>query len=196
MKIYKTMRKTIILTILGMALCCQGAYAQRWSVSTNLVDYVNLGTLNAEAEVAAGRYLAIGLQARYNNWNFNRQAPEHQVQNRKASYAAMLRVYPWHIYSGWFFLAKAQYQEYNRTAFLWGPDRQRTEEGDAFGGGLGAGYDLMIHPNINVEFGASFWGGYKVYTVYSCPTCGEIREAGSKPFILPDNLFVSLQFIF
>ena len=188
---------TIILFILSALLCLpEEAKAQKWSVSTNLVDYVNLGTINAEADLAVARHWTIGLQARYNNWNFNRQAPEHQVQNRKQSYAIVTRLYPWHIYSGWFFTGRLQYQEYNRTNCLWGKPRSATEEGDSFGAGLGFGYDYMIHRNINLEFGASFWGGYKVYTKYDCPTCGTITESCSRGFILPDNVFISLQFIF
>ncbi|MCF0177144.1 MAG: DUF3575 domain-containing protein [Bacteroidales bacterium] len=182
---------TAILMVTSKSL-----HAQQWAVGTNAIDYINLGTLNLEGYRSAGRYLAIGLQLRYNNWSFNKQAPENQVQNKKASVAAIVRVYPWHIYSGWFFFAKAQYQEYNRNNFLWGANRRHTEEGDAFGVGIGAGYDLMIHPNINLEFGGSVWGGYKVYTQYDCPVCGTILKAGSKGFFMPDYLFASIQFIF
>ena len=197
------MMKTLRIMVAALAvLLSQTVKAQeaapeyRWSIATNLLDYVNLGTLNVEAQVAVARHWSFGLQARYNDWNFNRQSPEHQIQNRKRSFAATARLYRWHIYSGWFFSTKLQYQEYNRNNFLWGKPREATEEGDAFGMGLGFGYDYMLHPNINLEFGASFWGGYKTYARYDCPVCGVITSSGSGGFILPDLLFVSLQFVF
>ena len=54
----------------------------------------------------------------------------------------------------------------------------------------------MLHPNVNIEFGAGLWGGWHRYTVYSCPSCGKIVEQGSGAFILPSDLLVSLVFTF
>ena len=54
----------------------------------------------------------------------------------------------------------------------------------------------MLHRNINLGFGRGVWGGYKKYTVYSCPTCGKINEQGAKAFILPNDVLVSLMFTF
>lgn len=86
----------------------------------------------------------------------------------------------------------AQYQEYNRGGIL----SQKTEEGDAFGLSLGGGYSLMIHENLNLDFGLSLWGGQKTYVTYACPSCGKILDKGSKWFFLPNELRVAIQYIF
>lgn len=190
--------KRIITSIAAVLLLLHAGplHAQYWSVMTNLVDYLNLGTVNAEVDRSLGRHITLGVHGRYNNWSFNTQDPANQLQNRKASVAAVMRVYPWHIYSGWFFTSRLQYQEYNRTRFLWGTPRNATEEGDAFGAGLGMGFDYMVHENVNLELGAGAWAGYRTWTAYDCPRCGLITGSGSGAFILPDNVFISVQYIF
>ena len=87
---------------------------------------------------------------------------------------------------------KAQYQEYNRGGIL----RQKTQEGDAFGLGLGAGYSLMLHEHINLDFGLGGWGGRKVFTDYACPRCGKITGSGAKWFFMPNEITVAIMFTF
>ena len=185
------MKRILILIILCLGIANKTS-AQNYSVSTNLVDYVSLGTLNAEASVAAGRYVSINASARVNPWTFHKGDPSKQMQNRHQTYVAGVRLWPWHIYSGWWFSTAAQYQEYNRGGII----SKRTEEGDAFGLSLGGGYSLMVHENLNLDFGLSIWGGQKTYIAYACPSCGRITDKGSKWFVMPNELRVALQFIF
>ena len=168
------------------------AEAQDFSIATNLVDYVSLGTLNAEGGVGVGRRVTLQASARVNPWTFHKGDPDSQMQNRHQTYAAGIRYWPWHIYSGWWISGMAQYQEYNRGGII----SQRTEEGDAFGMALGAGYALMLHENLNLDFGLGVWGGQKTYITYACPSCGRITGKGSKWFILPNEIRVALQYIF
>lgn len=175
-----------------LLLSCVCSFAQKWSVGTNLVDYVNVGTLNIEAGVGVGQHLSLTAQARYNPWMF-RYGTADQFQNKKQSYAVGLRWWPWHVFSGWWFSAEGQYQEYNRGGFVFG---STAEEGDAGGLVLSGGYTLMLHKFLNVEFGAGIWGGRKWYTEYACTRCGRIMDSGSSWFFLPDELKVSLVFIF
>lgn len=184
--------KQVIMMAALLLILPFGAAAQRFSVSTDLVDYLNLGTLNAEASVAAGRHITANVSVRVNPWTFHKGIPGHQLQNRHQTYAAGIRWWPWNVFSGWWVGCKAQYQEYNRGGIL----RQRTEEGDAFGLGLSAGYSLMIHPNINLDFGLGGWTGQKVYTEYACPHCGKITGSGTRWFVLPNELTVALMFTF
>ncbi len=105
---------------------------------------------------------------------------------------AGIRWWPWHIYSGWWLGARGQWMEYNRGGIF----SRSTEEGEAVGAGLSAGYTRMLHRNWNIEFGLGVWGGTTRYTTYACPSCGTVTDGGKKAFILPDDLMVSLIYIF
>lgn len=185
------MKHKIIITLLLIALpiFCS---AQDWSVSTNAMDYVSLGTMNAEASMATGRHISINASARINPWTFHKGDPSKQMQNRQQTYAVGVRYWPWHIYSGWWMSGMAQYQEYNRGGII----SATTEEGDAYGLSIGAGYSLMLHEHWNLDFGLSLWGGQKTFVTYACPSCGKITEKGAKWFFLPNDLRVSIAYIF
>ena len=185
------MKHKIIITLLLIALpiFCS---AQNWSVSTNAMDYVSLGTMNAEASMATGRHISINASARINPWTFHKGDPSKQMQNRQQTYAVGIRYWPWHIYSGWWMSGMAQYQEYNRGGII----SATTEEGDAYGLSIGAGYSLMLHEHWNLDFGLSLWGGQKTFVTYACPSCGKINEKGAKWFFLPNDLRVSIAYIF
>jgi hypothetical protein len=185
------MKHKIIITLLLIALpiFCS---AQDWSVSTNAMDYVSLGTLNAEVSMATGRHISINASARINPWTFHKGDPSKQMQNRQQTYAVGIRYWPWHIYSGWWMSGMAQYQEYNRGGII----SATTEEGDAYGLSIGAGYSLMLHEHWNLDFGLSLWGGQKTFVTYACPSCGKITDKGAKWFFMPNDLRVSIAYIF
>jgi hypothetical protein len=185
------MKHKIIITLLLIALpiFCS---AQDWSVSTNAMDYVSLGTMNAEASMATGRHISINASARINPWTFHEGDPSKQMQNRQQTYAVGVRYWPWHIYSGWWMSGMAQYQEYNRGGII----SATTEEGDAYGLSIGAGYSLMLHEHWNLDFGLSLWGGQKTFVTYACPSCGKITDKGAKWFFMPNDLRVSIAYIF
>lgn len=185
------MRRAIILTLM-LVLQLTVCRAQQWSVSTNAVDWLNFGTLNAEASAAVAQHISINASARYNPWTFNANDPATQLQNREQTYRLGIRWWPWHIYSGWWVSAAGQYQEYNRGGIL----SRKTEEGDAFGLALSAGYTLMVHRFVNLEFGAGLWGGQTAYTTFACPSCGRITGSGRKWFLRPNDLTVAVAFIF
>ena len=90
------------------------------------------------------------------------------------------------------FSGKLQYQEYNTGGII---DRS-ADEGDRYGVGVGAGYTYMIHPHLNMEFGIGLWGGYGTYVSYSCPSCGLTVGRGDGFFILPNDIMVSLSYVF
>ena len=73
---------------------------------------------------------------------------------------------------------------------------QRTEEGDRAGAGLYAGYTHMLSPHWNIEFGLGMWGGISWYRKYSCPSCGLTVDNGREWFARPDDLLVSLVYVF
>ncbi len=166
-------------------------YRSRWCVETNAVDLAFLGTLNAEIQFAVAQHFSVLGQARYNNWTYN-NGQANQFESRQKTYALGARFWPWYSYSGWWMEAKAQYQEYNRG----GIGTLQTEEGDAVGGTLAAGYSLQINKWFNLDFGLGGWLGNARYTIYACPSCGKVLEDGNKFFILPNEVTIAAMFIF
>ena len=181
------MRRLLLLLLLLPVT----AQAQRYSVGTNAVDWMTLGTLNAEASVAVSRYVSVHAGAELNPWTFHAGDPDRQMQLRQNSYWAGARWWPWHVYSGWWTGADARYTVYNG-----GGIRQReTEEGDAIGMGFWGGYAVMLSDRWNLDLGAGFWGGWTRYKTYACPLCGHRLDEGEKAFILPDAR-IAIQLIF
>ena len=177
----------LMLALLGGTVCC---HAQRFSVSTNLLDYVALGTLNADFSYAFSRHWSTMFGIRYNPFTYG--DGQGQFQNRQQSYSLGIRMWPWHIMSGWWFGSKIRYQEYNVGGII----SPQTREGDRYGVGLYSGYTHMISHRFNLEFGLGLWGGWDRYTRYNCPRCGIEIDEGSRVFVLPDDWIVSLVYVF
>jgi len=182
----------IYLIILFISLNILSAHAQQVSVGVNALDIANVGTLNAEAGISVSQHVFLSASARINPWTFYRGDALKQKQNRHQTYSVGMRWWPWHVYSGWWLASKAQFEEYNRGGFV----SRETEEGNAYGMGLGFGYSIMLSDHINMDFGAGAWGGYKVYKVYRCPTCGKVKEEGDKWFLVPNEAILSLIYVF
>lgn len=166
--------------------------SRRYAVSMNFADWANIGTMNASFLVSASRRSSFGGSFRYNPWKIDKGKPSQKGYNL-FSVEADYRFWPWHVYSGWWFLADAQYRKYNVTDWLW---RKHSEQGRAYGAGIGVGYAYMIGEHWNVEAGAAFWGGYKDYKKYQCGSCGVLIGEGKKAFVEPDRVFINFSYIF
>lgn len=164
--------------------------AQTVSLSTNILEYANLGTINVEASCGVARHWTVSAGARYNPFSFGEG--EEEVASRQRSIMAGARYWPWHVFSGWWMSGKLRYQEYN----VGGPLFPEAVQGDRYGGGVAGGYTYMVGRHFNLDFGLGFWAGYDVYTSYRCLHCGKITGSGSKYFILPDDFIISLSYIF
>ena len=182
--------KRILLSLILLVTALPLA-AQRFSVGTNAVDWLTLGTLNLEASAAVSQRFSIHVGAELNPWTFAAGNPEKQLQMRQNSYWGGLRLWPWHVYSGWWMGADLRYTVYNGGGIL----KRETEEGDAYGIGLWGGYSIMLNELWNLDLGLGFWGGYKKYTRYACPLCGVVTDQGERAFILPDAR-IAIQLIF
>ena len=179
-----------VLLVLLLLLPALKAWPQKAGISTNLLEYINMGTLNAEASYSFSRYWTVNAGVRYNPFHIKMQGKE--VNNRQQSYYAGVRYWPWYAYSGWWVGGKARYQEYNAGGLL----SRRTDEGDRFGLGFAAGYAYMLGKHVNLDFGLGVWGGYDKYVSYSCPTCGVTTDAGARFFVLPDEVLVAITYVF
>lgn len=175
------------------ALFTVSAGAQEVSVSTNMMDYLNLGTLNMEASLGVSRHWSLNMGLRYNPFTFSgREGVADTMQSRQRALALGCRYWPWHIMSGWWVAGKAQYQEFN----IGGLTEAETREGDRVGAGLTGGYTYMISPHLNIEAGAGLWAGHEIYTVYACPECGRKVDSGEKTFLLADDILLGLVYVF
>mgnify|MGYP003295596486 CR=1 FL=1 len=184
------MKKCLIIMLISMTSL--PSYAQKLSLSTNLLDYACLGTMNADVSYSVSRRWSVMAGVRYNPFTFNEDDPQEQFQMRQQSYAVGARLWPWHTMSGWWFAGKTRWQEYN-VGGIFSP---RTKEGDRFGAGLYAGYAHMLSSHFNIEFGLGVWAGADVYKVYSCQQCGLTIDSGTKAFVLPDDVMISLVYVF
>lgn len=185
--------KKVISLAAALLLCSYNPVsAQRISLSTNLLDYVSLGTFNVEASYTLSRHWSLSASARYNPFTFHKGDPDRQFQYRQQSYALGVRLWPWHSMSGWWFAGKVRYQEYNHGGIL----SRESEEGDRAGLGLYSGYTYMLSRHFNLEFGLGVWGGSSWYRRYSCPYCGLTVQRGRKWFLLPDDVMISLAYVF
>ncbi len=180
------------LLVAMIVSACAPAYGQKFSVSTNLLGYAALGTLNLDASYAVSRHWSISAGALYNPFTFHKGNPQKQFQLKQQSYYVGARLWLWHVWSGWWFASKMRYQEYNTGGII----SRQTTEGDRMGLGLYSGYTYMVSRHFNVEFGLGLWGGADCYTKYSCPTCGFTMDKGVKGFLLPDDIMISLAYVF
>lgn len=185
------MFRRVMISVL-LACAAISAQAQKFSLSTNILDYACLGTLNLDASCSVSRRWSLTAGMRYNPFTYMKGNPEEQMQLRQQSYALGARVWPWHTMSGWWFAGKLRYQEYSFGG-VWSDE---TEEGDRGGIGLYAGYTHMLSKHFNIEFGVGFWGGLDVYRRYSCPVCGLLMSTGKRLFVLPDDLMISIAYVF
>ena len=191
----KTFHKTLLAAVLLMAAhtCMPApASAQNLALSTNLAGYANFGTLNLEASYAVAQHWSVTAGMRYNPFTFPGGVEDGPQQFRQRACSLGTRYWPWHIYSGWWMAAKAQYQEYN----MGGITSLDTQEGDRFGGGVSGGYTYMLGPHFNVEAGAGIWGGLDRYARYACPSCGRTLERGNKKFLMLNEVLLSLTYVF
>ena len=167
-------------------------HAQKASLSVNLLDCAALGTLNADVSYAVSRRLSVTAGVKYNPFTFRSGDREHQFQMRQRSCALGVRLWPWHTLSGWWFASRLRCQEYNFGGIF----SREAQEGDRVGAGVYAGYTHMLSRHFNIEFGMGLWAGADFYRRYSCGVCGTLVGAGTKAFVLPDDLAVSIVYVF
>ena len=189
-----TFRLCVAAAALLFACACipAPAHAQQASVSTNLVGLANWGTLNCEASWAVARRWSLTAGLRYNPFTFQGGVDDGTRQFRQRTVAVGTRFWPWHIYSGWWLSAKAQYQEYNIGGFV----TPETQEGDRVGAALGGGYTYMLSPHFNLEAGVGVWAGQDWFTLYACPTCGRTLNKGNRTFVMLNEVLLGLTYVF
>lgn len=184
------MKSKAILSAAAGLLLCAVASAQNFALATNVLDYVNLGTLNLEASYGIARQWTLNAGVKYNPFTYEKSGTG--FADRQRSLDAGARFWPWHIYSGWWLSGKLKWQEYSKGGFS---SRQFTE-GDRLGGALAAGYTFMLNTHLNLDIGCGLWGGFDKYTAYECQKCGRVLDGGEKLFVLPNDILLTISYIF
>ncbi len=171
------------------------AYSQSHhsAISTNLITWGWFGTANAELSTAIAKKVVLFAGGRYNGWSFNNNSYEEPVLQQQATVNAGIKWYQWYNYSGLFFGFKTQYEAYRMGGFL---HKDYTEEGDAFGLGAGVGYSIMLWKNCNLDLGLWGWGGMTSYEKFSREYKGKSIEKDVRAFFTPDDVLVSLVYVF
>lgn len=192
-------RRVLIIILLVSALFSTSQTAaqengkMQLAVSTNLVDWASLCTLNLEAGVSVSQHLSVQAGVKYNPWNFSIGDPEIPLYAKQASARAGVRYWPWYVFSGWWVGLQAQIIRYAETG-LW---RHALDTGAAAGGVLSLGYTLMLNERLNLEFGAGAWAGRRFeHTLYCCPECMRVRESRPGNFVALNDLSVAVMYLF
>lgn len=117
--------------VLLSAFTSFAAPAQRFNISTNLMEYANLGTLNLDVSYGVARNWSVGAGVRCNPFKFESER-RGVFFNRQQSYSVGARYWLWHINTGWWFGSKLRFQEYSSGGLF----SDGSEEG-IFAGGSG-----------------------------------------------------------
>lgn len=185
----------LILTVIfpSFRTAAQESRKTQVSLSTDLVDWANFGTANLEAGVSLHQHFSVHAGAKYNPWSFKTHNLGLALYNKQTTAYAGFRYWPWYVLSGWWVGAQAQYTDYAETG-VW---RHALDTGKAIGGGVSFGYTLMLHENLNLEFGAGVWAGRRFeHTLYCCPDCMKVRESGPGNFVALNDISISFMYVF
>lgn len=170
----------------------------QWDISTNIFDWVDLATINADVAFTLSRHWSIQAGLKANPWSFKPSKGNIElVQNKQIGVSFGARYWPWYVFSGLWVCGKVQFCSYAETG-VWRP---AYDLGKALGAGLSAGYTLMINERLNLELGAGFWGGALLeHELYNCPdrcfNLGDLRESGPKGFFALNDLNLSVHYLF
>ena len=177
-----------VFTVIAVAFLLvlpAGLRGQNMHVSANLLDYLNLGTINAEFGLSPAPKWTMYIRGRYNPFTFDFGK---QIQNRVAGVALGGRYWFWYSNSGWFLDSYMSYMRYNTGGII----DNYAYEGNAYGVGAGGGYALMLNKKWNLNFGIGLQGGFTRYTKYACPRCGRVMGEKERFYLVPSNIMVQL----
>lgn len=182
----------LFLSIVLSLSASMASQAQKFAVSTNLVEWANFLTLNLSTSVSISRHTSLSAGVRYNPWTFHSTYEMPICANQKTANFGV-RYWPWYVYSGWWFGTKVQYMDFTETGVL----RPKVFQGKSIGLGLSFGYSWMLHEHLNIEAGCGLWGGrHFQYSVYRTAASMDLLRSGPKNFIFIDDLTLSIVYVF
>ena len=185
--------KIILLSFLMLLAAGYRCDAQKVSVSTDLVDWAYLWTMNGEVNVSVARHVTVLAGGKINPWMYDMKKAGKELYDCQNTVYAGVRYWPWHVFSGWWVGGKLQYSDFKRTGLF----NTKLKKGKSIGAGVSAGYTFMLNERLNLDLGLGFWGGrHFKYSEYDTPQAEMPTINAPKNFIAVDELTVGLMYIF
>ena len=188
---HKFLKKILLATVMliGFTLTSR---AHNFSLSTNMVDWANFGTVNLDAGMSLSRHFTISAGCKYNPWKFETKSGMPLMNNQITAYFGT-RYWPFYTYTGWWLGARLRYTDFAQTGVL----RPKYFSGKSIGAGLSAGYTWMLAKHLRIELGAGFWGGRHLeYEQYRTSANMILDDHGPRNFISVDELSLTLVYVF
>lgn len=155
--------------------------ARYLAISTNILGYADLLTLNLEFQYAVDRHWTLAMQGKSNNLILKNNGSD-QIMDRKSVASLGTKYWPWYVYCGLWAEGFLQVEGYSRAHLS---KNMAYEHGDAYGGGVALGYSIMLNRWFNIDIGAGVWAGYDK------PKVGD-----GKAFVGLSDISVSAMFVF
>lgn len=182
----------VIASVVVLSWTSPDCRAQKFALSTNLVEWANFGTTNLDASLSVSQHVSLFVGGKYNPWKYKTAKGMPVYENQTTAYVGM-RYWPWYVYSGWWIAGKLRYTDFSETGVL----RPKLFEGKSVGAAVSFGYTWMIHERFNIEIGGGIWGGRHLeYAKYQTPASMELMERGARNFFFIDDLQVSIMYVF
>lgn len=166
--------------------------ARDFSLSTNVIEWANYGTINVDAGMSLSRHFTLSAGFKYNPWEFQTKDGM-PVMNKQATAHFGARYWPFYTYTGWWFGARLRYTDFAQTGVL----RPKYFIGNSIGAGLSAGYTWILTKHFRIDAGAGLWGGRHLkYEQYRTINNMILEEKGPRNFINVDDVTLSLVYVF
>jgi hypothetical protein len=183
--------KSLLLSLLFIGSASL-ASAQKVSVSTNMLEWGNFGTMNADVGVSISQHFSLFAGGRYNPWSFQAKSSM-PIYNKQTTGYVGVRYWPWYVWSGWWVSAKVRYTQFSETGVL----RPKLFEGKSIGAGLAFGYTWMLSEHFNIEVGGGAWAGRHLeFAQYRTVRSMELQDSGPRNFAFIDEMSLSLMYVF
>lgn len=163
-----------------------------WALSTNLLGYADLLTLNFELQYAFGRHWSLDMAGKFNGLTLKKDT-EGQLMDRKSVASVGAKYWPWYVFSGWWVSGFMRTESFSRSNLT---KTMGFRSGDSYGAGISAGYALILTKWFNLDFGVGAWGGYRTTSTYEFPDLEHSTGRTSKGFIDVADITVSAMFVF
>lgn len=161
-----------------------------YTVKTNLL-YAATATFPLGFELGIGEKSSLDLSGSWNPWTFS--------DNKKWKHWAVVPEFRYWIaqrFAGHFVGLHAAYSEFNVGGVALLGLKHERRQGWLAGGGVSYGYVLPLTDKWRLEGTLSVGYLYQDYKRFDCETCGESRGKGTKNYVGPTKLGISLVYGF
>ena len=110
MKNHKNIYRSIAAALLLICVS-QTVEARNWSISTNALSWLSLGTINAEGGMSVSDHITVNAGFVANPWQMTTPTFVN-LRNRQYGGYVGAKYWPWHTFSEWWVGAKVQYKNF------------------------------------------------------------------------------------